>query len=207
MKIAVIGANGKTGRVFVQAALEAGHTVVAGVHKKNSFSDTKNLTVQSCDTAKPDEILALISGCDTVVSLIGHGRNSPATLQTDAITNILAAMKTANISRIVSLTGNGVRMPGDNIGFIDRIMNESIARVDPKRISDGIRHAGVLQASKTDYTIIRVLKLTNGPLAPFKIGLNGPAKIFISRRSVANAILEVLEQKSYIAESPMIGRV
>jgi hypothetical protein len=206
MKIAVIGANGKTGRVFVKAALEAGHEVIAGIHKKNSFLESAHLTVKNCDSAKVDEIISLVDGCDVIVSLIGHGRNSSATLQTDAITNILKAMHTTGIKRVISLTGNGVRMPEDKIGLIDRLMNESIAFIDPQRISDGIRHAEILRASSVEYSIIRVLKLTNGPLEPFSLMLQGPAKIFVSRRSVANAILDIIEKNSYITESPIIGR-
>ena len=37
MQIAVIGANGLTGRAFIDAALEKGHTIRAGIHRKNSY--------------------------------------------------------------------------------------------------------------------------------------------------------------------------
>ena len=37
MKIAVIAANGRTGKAFVSKALKKGHQIRAGVHRKNNL--------------------------------------------------------------------------------------------------------------------------------------------------------------------------
>lgn len=205
MKIAVIAASGRSGKEFVREALAAGHNVRAGYHGKNPFTPHDNLESVHCDASKPEDIAALIAGSDAVVSLIGHVRGCPEYIQTTAITLALKTMQDAGIRRIVSLTGTGVRIEGDNITLIDRVMNTAIKYIDPKRIRDGIRHAEILQASETDWTLLRVLKLTNHAFGPFGLTPHGPVQTFTSRAQVAQAILQVLEQKTFIKESPIMS--
>jgi putative NADH-flavin reductase len=72
MIIAVIAANGRSGQAFVEAALNRGHTVRAGIHGTNPFAEREGLIVMSCDATNKAEVLALIQGSTAVVSLIGH---------------------------------------------------------------------------------------------------------------------------------------
>ena len=113
-------------------------------------------------------------------------------------------MKSAGIKRIVSLTGTGVRFPGDRITIADRFLNLGIGIVDPARIEDGKNHVEVLKASNLDWTIIRVLKLQNVSSEPFQLLQNGPTKIYVGRTEVAEAVLQVLEQSSFIRQAPII---
>lgn len=205
MKIAVIAADGRSGRVFVETALAAGHEVRAGVYHANPFDDHPTLEVLQCDATRPENIIELIKGCDAVVSLIGHARKSNPRVQTIAIQNCLEAMRSQKIDRIVSLTGTGVRLDGDRIPMIDRVMNMAIARIDPGRISDGKSHAELLQGSDANYTIIRVLKLSDGQPSDYKLKPNGPAKLLTPRAEVAQGIMEVLENHSFVRAMPVIG--
>ncbi|MEO8105664.1 MAG: NAD(P)H-binding protein [Candidatus Saccharibacteria bacterium] len=207
MKIAVIAANGRTGRAFVAAALRAGHQVRAGIHTHRSLVATPGLTFIECDATQEAEVTKLILGQDAVVSFIGHSRRSPADVQTNAMKVIVSAMDKLNQKRIISLTGTGVRFPNDKITLTDRILNMSIDIIDPKRVVDGINHVEVLKNSELDWTIIRVLKLTAGRKRQFSLHANGPTKPFVSRQEVAQAVLELLEQHSFIRNAPIIGRV
>jgi hypothetical protein len=207
MRIAVIAANGRTGQVFVEAALAHGHEVVAGIYGKSFLDETNpRLTLRQCDATKIDDVRALINGQDAVVSLIGHVKDSPATVQTDAIQKIVNVMQSTGIKRIVSLTGTGVRFPGDRITIMDRILNASISIIDPARINDGKKHVEILKGSECDWTVIRVLKLQNVSSKPFELTPHGPTKLYVGRKEVALAILEVLEQKSFIHEAPILSK-
>lgn len=207
MKIAVIAANGRSGQAFVQKALSAGHVVHGGILGKNFLPDHPNLTAINCDATKPDDVKKLIDGCDTVVSLIGHVKGSPAQVQTQAISVALDTMKSTGITRIVSLTGTGVRFPGDKITLLDRFLNLGISIVDPNRVKDGIDHVKLLEHSDIDWTVIRVLKLQNVAEKPFTLRENGPTKPYVGRDEVASAILQVLEQNSFIQKAPIISKV
>ena len=96
MKIAVIGASGRSGREFVNKALIAGYHVRAGVFSTR-IPDAKNLEIVSCNATDVNQMQQLISGCDAVVSFIGHVKGSPKSVQTNAIKNAIEAMKKENI--------------------------------------------------------------------------------------------------------------
>jgi putative NADH-flavin reductase len=207
MKIAVIAANGRTGQAFVQAALKAGHQVRAGVHNSSNIKPVPGLSLIECDATQEDQVTRLIQGQDAVVSFIGHVRGSAPDVQTNAIKVIVATMNKLHQKRLVSLTGSGVRMSNDKITLTDHLLNMGIGMIDPKRVADGKTHAQVLKNSDLDWTIIRVLKLTDGNSGQFTLRPNGPTKSFVSRAEVAQAVLQVLEQYTFIRLAPIIGNI
>ena len=203
--IGVVGAGGKSGRVFIDAALDAGFYVKAGVLHTLLERQHPNLVVMACDGTSMGAVDQLVAGCDVVVSLIGHNRRSSATVQTDTMRNIVASMQTHQVRRLISLTGTGVRQPGDRLGFFDRIANIAIKVVDPLRVSDGIKHVEVIQESRLDWTVLRVLKLTKTTqYVPVTLSPHGPAELFTSRARVAQAILDVIIHRRYIRKFPVI---
>jgi hypothetical protein len=207
MNIAIIAAQGRSGRIFVERALKAGHLVRAGIHGNNPFNQNQNLTTVQCDATKPADLRTLFQGVDVVVSLLGHVKGSAPDVQTVAITQVVSAMKELGLRRVVSLTGTGVRFPGDKITLIDRFLNFGVGIIDPSRVHDGSIHVDVLKKSNLDWTVIRVLKLENVTPKLFKLSENGPTKIVTCREEVAAAILEVLSNTSYIQQAPIISPV
>lgn len=205
MKIAVIAANGRLGSVFVEEALRAGHSVRAGIRGNNTLTPHANLDILQCDATNLEEVKMLLQDQEVVVSAIGHVKGSPVDVQTVATKTIVRAMEELHITRFVDVTGTGVRFPGDKITFVDRVLNTAVKIVDPPRVQDGIEHTKVLQASSIDWTTIRVLKLQNVAAHPFELRLNGPTKHYVGREEVAKAMLQVIEQGSFIKQAPIIG--
>ncbi len=206
MKIAVIAANGRSGSAFVAAATAAGHQIRAGVYGTSRLVASPSLEIVTCDATKPDQLRSLINGCDAVVSLIGHIKGSRPRVQTEAINTLIAVMRESGLHRVISLTGTGVRFAGDKITLIDRFLNLSIGIIDPNRVQDGIEHVAALKASGLEWTVIRVLKLQNVPAKPYRLSMNGPTKPYVGREEVARAILEVITEKSFIQQAPIIAR-
>jgi len=204
MRIAVIAADGRSGQAFVKAALDSGHSVRAGVHGKNPFFAHPGLAVIRCDATDEQQVIELLRASDAVVSLIGHVKGSQADVQTRAIRTVISAMKQRGLTRIISLTGTGVRIKGDKPSLLDKLANAIIVRIDPDRIHDGIAHVKVLHGSGMDYTVLRVLKLGNGTAGKFGLNGHGPAKLLTSRTEVAAAILDCLEDNRYIRQHPVI---
>ncbi len=205
MKIAVIGANGRTGREFVSAALLAGHQVAAGIHRESRLASHAHLTILPCDATQPREVAALIAGTDAVVMLIGHVRGSAPTVQTDATKVVIEQMKKAGITRLVSLTGTGVRRQDDRVTVIDRMLNSIVAKVDPDRINDGIHYAKEIEMSGLDWTVLRVLKLEAWSPTPVVPTLHGPTALWVSRHQVADALLGLIEDRAFISEMPILS--
>lgn len=205
MNIAVIAAGGHSGHMIVKELLRAGHGVRAGVYHHDPYRLIPGLTVVGTDATNATAVASLIAGTDAVVSAIGHVRGSDPRVQTDATRVLIGAMQAQGVSRLVTLTGSGVRLDGDNITLIDHLLNAGIATIDPSRISDGLESARILQASDLDYTMLRVLKLTNRTAHPFRLTEHGPVQTFTSRATVAVAVREVLENDTFVRRSPLFG--
>lgn len=205
MRVAILGANGRSGKACVEAMLAAGHTIRAGIHSSRGVINQANVEYVAFDGTDAASVTQLIAGCDAVISLVGHVKGSPAFMQTDTITNVIAAMHEQHITRLISLTGTGARLKGDRPSLIDRFLNLGIKLIDPKRINDGIRHTKVIQNSDLDWTIIRVLKLTNGEPRNYTLTNGGPAQITTSRATVAQVIVDILENEKYYRSAPVIS--
>ena len=205
MKLAVLGANGRTGRQLVRVALTSGHEVRGGARRIRPALQSAKLEFISCDATSVDDVRRLIRGCDAVISVIGHVRGSAANMQTNAMIAITTAMQLEKISRIISLTGTGVRFPGDHHNVIDDILNKTITIIDPKRVRDGQQHVEVLMNSRLDWSVLRVSKLTPGGISKFQLTASGPTKPFVSRATVALALLQIVERHSFSQAAPMIS--
>lgn len=202
--IAVLGASGRSGKVFVEAAVRAGYNVRAGVYK-GVLEPNPRIAVVACDATNSSDVANLISGADYVVSLIGHIPKSPKYMQTDAIKCVISEMERFGIRRLVSLTGTGVRIAGDRPSLLDRLANAAIRIVDPFRIKDGIAHVRAIESSTLDWTVVRVLKLHNGDYHNYSITPHGPAKLLTSRQEVAQCILSLLTDTSSFRTYPVIS--
>ena len=205
MKIAVIAANGRSGQVFVKAALAAGHTVHAGSLAPGRLEPHPNLVEIKCDATNETDLKKLIVGHDAVASFIGHVKGSAPDVQTNAIQKVVDVMQSLAVLRIVSLTGTGVRFAGDKITLIDKILNASISIIDSHRVNDGRNHVEVLKKSQLEWTVIRVLKLQNVAPKPFVLHEHGPTKPYVGREDVATAVLRVLEEHSFVRQAPIIS--
>lgn len=206
MKIAVVAADGRTGRVFVKLALAAGHQVRAGVRGQDVFATHAGLETVVCDATDESQVDALLKGQDAVATFIGHIKGSAPNVQTEAMKTLVKIVNARGLRRIVSLTGTGVRFPGDKITLTDRVLNLGINVLDPKRVKDGKDHAEVLKMSGLDWTIIRVLKLQNTDPQTFSLQEHGPTKPYVSREEVASAALQVLQEGTFVQKAPIISR-
>lgn len=206
MKIAVVAANGRSGRAFVELALAAGHTIRAGIHGNSYMKHHRNLEMIDCDATDPAQLMNLLADQEAVVSFIGHTKGSKPDVQTVAMQELVKVMNKLSIDRIISLTGTGVRFNGDKISIVDRILNISIGIIDPKRVKDGRQHVEILKASNLNWTVIRVLKLQDIPPKPFTLSKHGPTKMYVGRQEVAQAIMQILEQGSFVKQAPIISR-
>ena len=209
LTIAVLGSNGRTGQIFVDNALKCGYSIRAGVHDGSfNFDYSPNLTVLKVDGTNSAEVDKLVKGSDVVVSLIGRIKNSPTNVQSLSIKNVLFSMEKYKINRLISLTGTGVRLPNDKIRFTDKIVTLFMKLSDPNRLNDGIKHVKILKSSSIDYTVIRVSKLNNrNSLGNVKLSEHGPPEIVTPRSRVSKAIIQVIEENSFIKKMPIISGV
>lgn len=72
MRIALLGATGAVGGHFLNKALAAGHEVSALVRSPAKLPERPDLSVLKGDATHADDVLALVTGTDAVVSCVGN---------------------------------------------------------------------------------------------------------------------------------------
>jgi len=208
VKIAVFGATGRTGRPLVKEALAEGHEVVALARNpaKMGVSHERLRVVQGdvLDAASVDEVVA---GSDAVVSVLGQVKGSPKDVQTRGTQNIVAAMQRHGVRRLVSLTGAGVRDPGDRPKFVDKAFGFLLKRLQPHVLEDGERHAEVIKGSGLDWVIVRGPRLTEGPKkGTYRVGLVGKnSGTQVSRADLAEFMLKQVTSDEYVGQMPVVS--
>ncbi len=208
MKICVFGADGRTGVEVVNYAVEQSFDVVAFVYTNNSnIYFPKNVSIKQGNVMNYGNVEEALKATDAVISVLGHIKNSDPLMQTKGITNIVQAMKNLGIQRVLSLTGTGARTEGDTPSLIDMFLNFVVTRVDPDRMHDGVEHVKVLQNSRLDFTVVRVLTLSKSDkeCKNYKLTDGGPAELHTSRKKVAHVLVDLINNKTYIGKLPIIS--
>ena len=205
MHIALFGATGKTGQPLVTQALAAGHTVHALVRDPARLqTQHERLIPVVGDVSKAQSVAEAVAGCDAVITTIGHVKGSPSDIQTVATRNILAAMQQHSVTRIVSLTGAGVRAPQDTPKFSDRAVRLALSLLPGNILGDGEQHAQLLTASNVEWVIARGPMLTQGPRSAYKVGFVGQGSgLRLARENLADFILRNLTDNTYLRRMPL----
>src|SRR3989442_8228926 len=101
MNLLVLGATGRTGRLVVEQALAAGHTVIALVRSPEKLATgNSNLRVVSGSATNKSDLSRALEGADAVISTLG-GKGS---VIEDSSQAIVAAARAAGVSRVVVLS-------------------------------------------------------------------------------------------------------
>lgn len=106
MKIAVIGANGRTGRIVVNDALARGHQVVA-VTRGDRVSEPgdDNLINARADVRDADGLKRALVGAEAEISALGAGTSRvPTDVYSTGVTNTLGAMRSTGAAKLAVIS-------------------------------------------------------------------------------------------------------
>ena len=206
--IALFGATGKTGRRVLERALAAGHRVRVLVRDPAKLAGPhERLDVVVGDGRDAERVEETVAGADVVLSLVGQVKGSPATLQTDVTRLIVDAMTRHGVSRLVTLSGGGLRAEADRPKLPDLIIRAALKLLAGHVLADAEGHLGVLRASGLDWTVVRGPRLTEAPgRGSYRQGWVGvDASTRISRDDLADFILTQLEDRRFVGHLPFVS--
>jgi len=199
MKICVFGANGKTGKQVVEQALQQGITVVAcDLYDSNIKNTDPKLQFKPGDALDLAYVKRAITGCDAVISVLGVKIGNSKPIVSEGNKTIVKAMKELNIKRLITQSAFGARESWKSLPFLYKIIHKLIlgpVAQDKNRMED------IVSASDLDWTIIRPIRLTNGPLTgAYKAGkhVSFGMNPYVSRADVADFILRDIADYTYI---------
>jgi putative NADH-flavin reductase len=210
MKLAVLGATGRTGRPLVEQALDGGHAVTALARTPAKLAlDHERLTVVQGDALDADDVARVVEGADAVLLTLGHTKGSPPDLMRRAAETVGAAMERHGVRRVVTETGAGVADPRDPGGLGPAIMRGVMKLVAKNLLEDSQAHVETFRRSGLDWTAVRAPRLTEGPLTgEYRTGYFalGPAAK-VARADVAEFMLHEAALGDYVDGAPVIEAV
>lgn len=202
MKIIVFGATGGVGQSVVKQAVENGLEVTAFVRIPTKLEVThEKLNVIQGNAMEQSEVAAAIAGHDAVVSCLGSSQGMKKSTELQEMTNnIVTGMQEHDVKRIVYTASAGIHkeLPGISGKLIMGMLKNTLA--------DHRAAYEIIEAHGLNFTIVRPMGLTNGPLSEkyreSKIGVPEKSRS-IPRADVAHFILKALRDTQY--EQTSIG--
>jgi putative NADH-flavin reductase len=164
MTIAVIGANGHTGRLVVKDALARGHKVIAVTRADHrSAPDVDNLTDARADVHDADALAHALHGADAVVSALGVGTSrAPTDVYSTGVTNTLEAMTSNGATKLAVISAVPAAPWADQPMLKRRIALPILQRIFGATYDDMRRmEALLLDTAEVDWISLRPPRLIN----------------------------------------------
>jgi len=211
MKLLIFGSTGGTGRHIVEQALEHGHTVTAFVRDPSKLSlQHPNLKTFKGDVMNRESLIPAMKGQDAVLSALGSPANKVGVLRSQGTKNIIEAMESTGIQRLICQTSLGY---GDSLKVLDKtsfifkyIIVPFVLR---KTFKDHEIQEQHIKKSKLDWVIVRPGNLTDkAKTGVYQHGFAATDKniqVEVSRADVADFMLKQLNDRTYVHQTPGVS--
>lgn len=206
MKVAIIGATGPTGCELVRQGLEARHELTAAVRRPESANLPVGVRVLQADVSHADSLASVVADQEVVVCLLGSKLSrKPTTLLSSGTRNLIDAMKSKNVLRLICVTGIGAGDSKGHGGFLyDWVIQPLLLNEIYK---DKDRQEELVRRSELDWTLVRPATLTNGPRTDrYRVltDLSGVTAKSVSRADVAAYILNHLVDTNSVRSTVLL---
>lgn len=208
MRIALLGATGRTGTEFMEQALAAGHEVVAYVRRPEALEARPRLTVVGGQLDDEASLKSAVADCDAVAVTLGpkiSQRNAP--IMVTAVPAVIAAAKENGVQRVVVLSALGAGATFDNTRYPYRFGCRTFLAA-PFR--DHVAGESQLVGSGLDWTTVHPGPLSDAPRTPSPLivdaatGRKMPRAPRTRRADVAAAMLAMIEDPSTYGKQMLI---
>jgi len=208
MKILILGASGKLGRVITAQALTRGHLVSAQGRTAPSADSSPAVSVLTFDPAAPGSAYpGALVGHDAVIYALGFSGRAPVEFFSATTRALLDGMQQAGVKRLVAVTGVGA---GDSRGhggwLYDRIVFPFFTK---PMYADKDRQEALISASDLDWTILRPapFNATAGAEPLHALTTIAPRTRLnrVTLTEVADFALDCVERGSYLRQAVFFG--
>lgn len=209
MNIALFGATGHVGQLFIQKALGEGHTIVAYArHPKKITIQSSQLSIATGELTDEAAIDTAIAGSDAVVSVLGPMGYQNKLIFAPAYEHIVASMKKHSVKRLIALGTPTTHDPCDQWNPVFWAMTIIVGFIIARGGDDILLSANIVRTSELDWTLVRIPLLRSAPargritIGAFGRGIWWP---FITREDFANFLLKQLTDRTYVGKAPAIS--
>jgi len=202
-RVLVLGANGPSGRLVVQQALDRGLTVRASTRRPAAFPiEHERLELAGGDATDPAVTDAAVSGCGAVISVIGSAyTRKPVSVYSASARALIAAAETLAVRRVIVVTSAEVAPESAHQGrFVtDRIVYPLLRYVVGRTAYDDMtRMEHLIRTTALDWTIVRPPGLTDTPGTGYASSETHIAGTYCARNDLAGFLLDQLDDTTYL---------
>lgn len=199
MKIAVIGATGKTGSEIVQEIMRRGHTAIAVAYGHDSTAANAKLIKRQGNILDQNSLRNALVGAEAVIVSVGSANQfRRSTLISTGIQNVLAVGSELDIHRVVLQSGITVS-DGRGFSLLNQLFIRVIHLVYRNALMDKRAAERTIIGSPVDWSIVRPVGMsTDVADGQMTYGERRPFNLFqtISFADSARAIVAVTLDKA-----------
>jgi putative NADH-flavin reductase len=206
MRIVVFGANGATGRLLTQQALDVGHDVVAVTRRPGQFPLVhERLRVAEADVHDRTAVARAVAGREVVLSALGVPfTRKPVNVYGAGIVSICAAMKQHGVTRVVAVSSAATE-PHRHEGagfFLNRVMQPLVtATIGRTTYADMRAMEARLRSSDLEWTVMRPSGLFDAPgVNDYQLSEDHADGVFTSRADLAASMLAQTTSTEWIGK-------
>ena len=214
MKILLLGATGRTGKLVLQALLKSGYEVNCLARNSERIIPANGVTIMEGNASNSEDLQRAISDCEHVISVLNISRKSgfpwsklrtPKKYLSDVISRLVPISEMEKVKRIVVCSAWGVAETRNDIPkwfrwLIDN-SNVGVTYLDHER------QEKIITESKLDWTIVRPVGLTNSKRnETIKESFGSKPNLTISRHSVAKYMVDSLDKEKLIEKKVVISK-
>jgi putative NADH-flavin reductase len=206
MNVIVFGSTGTIGKHLIKQSLEKGYQVTAFCRDRKKLNEVNhpNLIIAIGDVFNINDVTKAIKGQDVVIITLGSGKNRKSIVRSEGTKNIISAMKTNGLNRLICQSTLGTGDSNNNLNFFwKHIMFGWFLK---QVFLDHELQEKYVRESNLNWTIIKPAAFTDGEktenyLHGFSTN-DKSIKLKISRADVADFILKQITNKSYLLKTP-----
>lgn len=217
MRILILGATGRTGRLILEEALDRGHEVTVLARDAGKIkSASPLLNVLEGTPADPTSLSQAMNNCEAILSALNISRvndfpwsrlRTPKDFLSTVMSNIIEISPRHRIRRVIFTSAWGAAETRKDIpGWFRWFIEHSNIRYP---YDDHARQEELVSKSSLDWTAVRPAGLINSKKKKeIIVSINNHPRphIIISRYNVARFMLDVLEQGLYVGEKVVISQ-
>ena len=192
--ILIMGATAGIGLETTRLASQRGIQVRAFARGAASLEEMPFVSPHPGDALDPQDVAAALNGVSAVIYALGIRERvamlwEEETLFSESTRLLIAAMRDASVSRLVTVTGFGAGRSKEAMSRLEVLGHRALLG---RPYADKDRQEALIMASDLDWTIVRPVILTNGEMTHFYNVITDPSlwkNGLISRKSVADYLL------------------
>ena len=213
----LLGATGRVGGLILENALAQQMHVTALVRDKSKLAPHPNLRIVQGSPLNQPDVEAAMAGCDSVISALANARTSdmlwakqvsPDWFMRDSIRNVITAMRSHSLLRVVVVSSWGVAEDYLNTPWLFRVLVRYSTMHHP--FADHGAVDADVKRSGLDWTLLRPVGFKAGDVDGWRVATHdssvgvGLSQGMINRAVVASFALQALNDAALVHKTPVM---